>query len=175
MKFADPFIQIAVQPSAKMALVSSGNPSELELWDLTTGKMTKSLGETGINDGCRPFAISADGTRAVTGHMNFRGALRRGSTPELILWDLTTGEVLQRYAHHKHVVIAACLSPDGKRIISASADRTIRIFKTDSPEQIDQIDLGAVNDVPNVLNLSQDGRTLLVGTTRGIALRFELR
>jgi hypothetical protein len=60
-------------------------------------------------------------------------------------------------------------------VISASEDRKVRIFGVDSPDALDQIDFGAVGESPNALALSKDGRSLLVGTSRGVALRFELR
>ena len=166
-----------IQPSAKIALEYSykEGPGKLQLWDLEKGKPTKTLDTTvGANGFITPHVISTDGTLGVTSKNLMRGRIEVLPGKEVKLWDLKSGKVLTRYPIHNGDVVAALLSTDNKRLITASRDRKIRFFGTESPELIDQIDLGTIMDSPCTLALSKDEKSLLVGTARGIALRFEL-
>lgn len=170
-----PSFSVKVEPTAGVALVFSRDSNgSLDLWDLATGKPKATLRTTIGNGSFYPLAISPDGNRAVTSNRLLRGIeVLHGE--DLVLWDLEAATPLQRYTGHEGRIVAACLTPDACRIISASEDRKVRIFGTECPDLVDQIDLGLVNDRPRSLALSRDGRTLLVGTARGIALRFEIR
>lgn len=44
------------------------------------------------------------------------------------IWDATTGECIRTLEGHTSYVYYASFSPDGKRIVSASLDKTIRIW-----------------------------------------------
>jgi WD40 repeat protein len=44
------------------------------------------------------------------------------------LWDAQSGQVIRRFEGHEAQVYDAAFSPDGKRIVTASADNTARIW-----------------------------------------------
>src|SRR5262249_62238798 len=44
------------------------------------------------------------------------------------VWDTNTGRLIRNLIGHKDEVVALTFSPDERRIISASMDRTIRIW-----------------------------------------------
>jgi WD40 repeat protein len=45
------------------------------------------------------------------------------------VWDATTGKELRTYEGHPGHVSGVAFFPDGKRIVSASADGTARIWR----------------------------------------------
>ncbi len=157
---------VAVAPMADLALVfSSGDGiGLLELWDLKTGEESVLSASTTVGF-IKPLRVSADGAHALT-------APRTG----MELWDLHSGKVLQTFQGHYSQ--SACYDPSRARVYSASAnqsDRTVRIFDSNTGELLDSIDLGKVNDTPQTLLLSADGQLLLVGTARGVSLRFQIQ
>ena len=48
------------------------------------------------------------------------------------LWDLAIGQEIRAFTGHTNTVTAVAFSPDGKQIISASADATIRVWDMQS-------------------------------------------
>ena len=48
-------------------------------------------------------------------------------------WDLTSGNAVETATHHKNVVYAVALSPDGRRAASAGEDRVIKVWALDTP------------------------------------------
>jgi len=69
------------------------------------------------------LALSADGRRAVSGSLD--NTVR--------LWDVDTGQELQRFTGHTNVVSGVAFSPDGKLIVSGSADATVRLWRLPEP------------------------------------------
>ncbi|MBI3725913.1 hypothetical protein HY251_18445, partial [bacterium] len=63
-------------------------------------------------------------------------------------------------------------SPDGRRILATSADRSVRIFDL-SGETVDRIDLSSGDDAARACAFV-DARSFVVGTERGVVLRFAL-
>jgi hypothetical protein len=96
-------------------------PSELILWDVTTGKPLRTIDVTPRN--VRGLAISPDGWRALSG----------GDAGLVELWDLETGK--QNIAFKGHVGAVndmACL-PDGRTALSVGDDCTIRLWGLPDP------------------------------------------
>ncbi len=63
--------------------------------------------------------------------------------PTLYLWDVSTGNVIAKFAGHKRTVESILLTPDGKQPASVSADRTIAIWELGSQELLQML---AFND-----------------------------
>src|SRR5207344_2707268 len=63
-------------------------------------------------------AISADGTRAVSG----------GDDGTVKVWDLTTGTATATLEGHTGSVWGVAISADGTRAVSASADATVKVW-----------------------------------------------
>jgi len=51
-----------------------------------------------------------------------------GGEKTVILWDLTTHEIIAELAGHSSDVTACVFTPDGSKVLSASLDRTLRLW-----------------------------------------------
>ncbi len=87
------------------------------------------------------------------------GLLAAGSAPgEIVLWDLTTGQVKARLSGHDGTVWSVRFSPDGRMLASGSDDHAVMLWDT-STGQLEATLLGHEMPVAGV-SFSPDGRTL---------------
>ena len=96
-------------------------------------------------------AVSPDGSRALSG----------SADSTLILWDLTSSEIVRRFKAHTDAVNAVAYLPAGDQAISASADGTLILWDLASGEIIRNFQghLGPIWDVA----VNPDGETALSG------------
>lgn len=89
-----------------------------KVWDVAKGTLICTLeGEADVASA----AFNPAGTRVVTAADN----LAR-------VWDAATGKLLRTIDGHKETVENAAFSPDGKRIVTASWDRTAKVWDTET-------------------------------------------
>lgn len=157
-----------------LALSSDGR---LIATPLTTGGVT--LWRAGTNDrtGTIPGIYGTPSAVALSS----RGVLAIGSvTGSVTTWDVGSQERLAFLAETGPAVHAVAFSPGG-RLAAAAFDRArrarrggvVRIWRTDTWELADAIDLTPSGDWPCAVAFSPDGRTLAVGTARGVVLLFD--
>src|SRR5262249_35660004 len=91
--------------------------SEIILWDVATSKPRLTL-RSGNHD-VTSLAYSPDGKVLASGGQR-DGVVR--------LWHCTTGKQLATLEWHKDSVWAVCFTPDGRGIVTAGADRTVRLW-----------------------------------------------
>ncbi len=122
-RHAESVLSAAFAPDGKHIL-SGGNGSTLYLWDRETGKVRQTMRGHFFRSACVTF--SPDGRRALTtgGHADVPG-----EDCTVRLWDLESGKQLQRFDGHEAAVMGADFSPDGKYAISASEDKTLRLWR----------------------------------------------
>jgi hypothetical protein len=70
--------------------------------------------------------------------------------------------------------VAVLFCPDGG-VVSAGRDGLLITWRAGGSAATDQLDLSSAHDRPVSLAQSPDGKTLLVGTHRGVILRFDRR
>ena len=88
-------------------------------------------------------------------------AVAGGPQGFISIYDLETGELRQRLDGHDDLVWSLDFSPDGRRLISGSMDRTIKIWDLESG--IDLVTFRNFDDWVFCAKLSPDGCTLISG------------
>lgn len=141
--------------------------NKVYLIDIQTGKETNFewKGEqSGHAYGANSMAVSSDNKQLLIGTLD-----------EAILFDIVSGQELQRFKHKTYITVA--FSPDGKRVLTGSAgtsedqgDRVVRMWDVATGEEIQQF--GAYDKSISSVAFSPDGRHILTGLyQRGVSLR----
>ena len=96
--------------------LSSGKDGKVLKWDLQSGKM---VSEMTCGGWVRALVCTADGKTACAG----------GDDRAVTCWDLSTGEKTATFKGHQARITALALTPDGKRLVSASQDTTLLVWE----------------------------------------------
>jgi WD40 repeat protein/serine/threonine protein kinase len=159
-------LAVALSPDGKLAL-TGGDDNTARLWDVTTG------GPVGNpmphQDPVAAVAFSPDGKYFVTG--GGKPGNPNSNKPEVRLWEVATSRPLDLPPIvHAGSVLAVAFSPDGKWVLTGSADATAQLWELVQGERgpswrhrhtwrHDKRRVFAVA-------LSPDGRTALTGSSR---------
>lgn len=135
--------------------------SGVKLWDVQSGDEIRTVMTAPTGTRVIDAAISADGSRSLTG----------GDNGRVELWDNQTGELLHVFLGHNHVVVSVDMSRDGTRIASGGLDGTARVWNAESGESIHIIDpRPGQRDSISGLAFSPAGAELAVGLDEWIYL-----
>jgi WD40 repeat protein len=130
---------------------------KVRVWDAATGRQMLSLnGHTGhVNS----LTFSPDGKRIVTGGRGQVQVLGKALFGEVRVWDAQTGEQTFEMRGHMGTVSGVAFSPDGKRIVSASHDKTVRVWDARTGKQM--LVLTGHADIVTSVAFSPDGKRIV--------------
>jgi WD40 repeat protein len=118
--------------SADGRLIATGSRNGMvRIWDAQTGAEVRSIEVAFVRphfpgketDSIQAIAFSPDARRLAVGTL---------TTQNVRIWDVDTGEEVQRLQGHEHCVIDVAFSPDGRRLVSGSLEGMMHIWDTDS-------------------------------------------
>ena len=158
--------------------ISGGWEGTLIVWDLKTGQQVQRL--TGLTSkvGGHLYTAGHDDpvVNAVVATKDGRHALSAANDRSLILWDLITGESLQRFTGHTQPVNSVALTPDETRALSVAADDAMILWDLSTGKAIRQFPLGQFDDAEFVpaLDNHPSGQVALTTDADGSIIKWQL-
>ena len=101
-------------------------------------------------------SMQAEKLLAVAGH---------GAEYDIDLWEVATGRPLHTLRGHGEVVTALAFSPDGRRLVSGSRDRTVKLWDVEHGREV--LTLYGHYEEVNAAAFSPNGHLLVTGDNRG--------
>lgn len=134
------------------SIISASSDGTIKIWSTETGQTIKT-----INGSNSRTSITQDGSKIAGSYNN-----------TIYIWDLNTGDILKTLTGHKEDVNSLSISPDGKRIVSATMGfkpgGSIDELKYWNVETGSQIGLSSVNlKTERTVCFSPDGKLFASG------------
>ena len=136
-------------PDGKRIIAASGDKT-ITIWDTQTGEELRKYEQFENVDS---VTFSPDGNRIVSISNSLFGHTVQ-------IWDAYTGQGLKELKGHTKVINSAVFSPNGKYIVSASDDGTVRIWDSRTGEQIGDVLKGHTAKV-EYATFSPNGRQIV--------------
>jgi WD40 repeat protein len=144
-----PVAAVAFSPDGK--LLAAGSYGHVAVWDLATAKPARVL--TNVLGAVNDLRFSPDGKLLAVagGQPSAKGDLR--------LYSVSDWKLVASLAGHQDVVFSVSFSTDGKRLASASFDKTVRVWDVASHRT--ELNLTGHSDFVYSVAFSPDGKWLV--------------
>ena len=136
--------------------LASGGYQRILYWDTLIGEPLQII-EADILGQVSALEFSADGTRL------YAGISRPGLSGTLLCWSVPGFELLHRLEAHADTIFAMDLSPDGNYLATASGDRNIAFWETDTWQERSRIEAHSTQIM--ALSFSPDSRKVVTAGT----------
>ncbi|MBI1227537.1 MAG: hypothetical protein GC192_20055 [Bacteroidetes bacterium] len=142
-------------------LISGDSGKSLIIWDLASQKPSHIL--SGNSYRLKQAFFSKNKERLVTvSEFN----------KTIVSWNALKGTVDRVFAGHKGDVVACCLSPNGRYLISSGEDKQVILWDFESGEILKS--LQTKNDIVTSLAISPDNKFALTGTYERMVVLWDL-
>jgi WD40 repeat protein len=161
---------IAFSPDGRRLAVACGGfyenerVGDLKIWSVDRRRVERELGGQAGGSFC--VAFTADGRRLLVGG---------SSEPAIRIWDPDSGLQIAALRGHTDAIWGISLSPDGRKLVSASSDHTVRIWDGTPPQLragVEKLTLGPLAAPANAIAIDPVGDLLALGCGDGtVAIR----
>jgi len=150
----DAIYALAFTPDGKR-LISAAADRSVKVWNPETGERLYTMSEP--TDGLNTVAVSPKGDLVAAG----------GLDKSIRIWQLgeKSATLKSTLIAHEDSILQLTWSPDGKTLISSSADRTVKVFSV--PSLTERQDIPKQPDWVTALSFSPDGTRVAAGRFDG--------
>ncbi len=139
-------------------LMTGSEGSDLKLWDIASRKLIARL--EGHQREVTVIAFSRDGKMLISGDAG----------GQCLLWDVATRKILFKLNGHTGRINDALFLPGGDQVLTASSDRTVSVWETDSGREVKTRVMSHPRGV-RAMDVTPDGERLLTASEDG-QIRF---
>lgn len=128
----DGFVGAIALSSNGRTLASGGRSPNVTLWNLNTGEVLQTLDidpDDSVGSEVHSIAFSSDGQLLAMAISTWYKDLYLWSENVVQVWDVATGTSIARWQGHDETVRSIAFSTDGKTVISAGEDGTIKFWE----------------------------------------------